>query len=244
MRLRFCLPLLLAPLWSDAQEVVKSPPPISPALQAKVDQLVQMLRDANDLLGRGDSDGALAKINDVLQQDPRSVAAYVLRGAIYSQRKMWDKAQADYEAAHLIDPHSSVVQFNLAEVWFAQNQFDAARPGFLALESDKLTDMGDLAAYKVFLCDLLGGHEDVARKELDAFDNVGANASYYFANAAWDLVHHDPDHARGWLDSANQIFTPQKNGFYASSLLTRGYLNPPPPPAAPPAPSGLKASTN
>ena len=159
MRFRFLLPLLLSLAMARGQEVVKTPPPVSPAVQAQADQLVQMLRDANDLLAKGNTDGALAKINAVLKVDPQSLAAYVLRGAIYSKQKQWDKAQGDYEAAHLINPHSAVVQFNLAEVHFAQKQFNQARTAFQALEADRTTDLGDLAAYKVFLCDLFAGDE-------------------------------------------------------------------------------------
>jgi hypothetical protein len=64
---------------------------------------------------------------------------------------------------------------------------------------------------------------------------VGGNPSYYFANAAWDLVHHKPDEARSWLGSASDIYTPAKNGFYAASLFDTGYL-----PLKPPAPDGNK----
>jgi tetratricopeptide (TPR) repeat protein len=216
-----------------AQEVVKSTPTVSPELAAKADELVGMLRDANDLLGKGDTNGALVKVNAVLQADPRSLAGYVLRGAIYSKEKQWAKAQGDYEAAHLISPHSPVVQFNLAEIHFVQKQYDAARPGFIALEVDHDSDLGDLASYKVFLCDLLAGHDAVAQQELDAFNKVGGNPSYYFANAAWNLVHHKPDDARDWLASANNIYAEEKNGFYAASLFDLGYLPlPPPPPSA------------
>jgi Tfp pilus assembly protein PilF len=214
-----------------AQEVTKSPPPPSPQLAAEAGQLVQMLRDANDALAHGDTATALQKVNAVIQADPRSLAGYVMRGAIYSQLKQWDKAQGDYEAANLINPHSPIVQYNLAEVRFVQKQYDAARPGFVELEVDNKTDIGDLATYKVFLCDLFSGHQDAAARDLESIDDVGANPSYYFAHAAWSLYHQKPEEARGWLKSANDIYSAQKNGFYASSLFERGYLPLPPPPA-------------
>jgi Tfp pilus assembly protein PilF len=234
--LRF-LPALALPLAlatpAFAQQVTKSPPPPSPALEAEAAQLVQMLRDANDAMARNDTDTALQKVNAVIQADPRSLAGYVLRGAIYSQLKQWDKAQGDYEAANLINPHSPVVQYNLAEVRFAQKEYDAARPGFVELEANNKTDIGDLATYKVFLCDLFGGHEPAAARDLEALDDIGSNPSYYFAHAAWSLYHHKPEEARSWLRSANGIYSVQKNGFYASSLFENGYLPlPRPPPGA------------
>jgi Tfp pilus assembly protein PilF len=213
-----------------AQEVVKSTPTVSPELAAKADELVGMLRDANDLLGKGDTNGALVKVNAVLQADPRSLAGYVMRGAIYSSLKQWDKAQGDYEAANLINPHSPIVQYNLAEIHFVQKQYDVARPGFVELEANNKTDIGDLATYKVFLCDLFGGHEDAAARDLESIDDVGENPSYYFGHAAWSLYHHKPEEARDWLRSANNIYSSQKNGFYATSLFETGYLPLPPPP--------------
>jgi hypothetical protein len=227
---RWLLSLFFASsLLTSAQEMTQTKTaPLTPEQQAKADANVQMLRDANDLLGKGDYDGALAKVTTELQADPHSLPGYVLRGAIYTQKRMWDKAQSDYETAHLINPHSNIVQFNLAEIDFTRKLYDAARPGFVALESDP-SDIGDLAIYKVFLCDLFAGHEDVAAKELAAFNAVGSHASYYFANAAWDLFHHNVDDARGWLVSASDIYTPQKNGFYAASLRETGYLPLPPP---------------
>jgi Tfp pilus assembly protein PilF len=237
MLLRSLLFFLVASTVACAQELLKGTPENTPADDAKKEGLVQMLQDANALLAKDDLDGAMKKIDKVLKIDPRNVAALVLRGAAYSQKRMWNEAQNDYEAAHLINPHNLVVQFNLAELKFAQNQYDAARPGFYALESDHTTDMGDFATYKVFLCDLFGGHDAVAARELDALNQAGTNASYYFANIAWDVVHHNFDDARSWLASADNIFSVQKNGFYAASLIDRGYLPLPPPAGS--APMGL-----
>ena len=97
-----------------------------------------------------------------------------------------------------------------------------------ALESDP--DMGDLASYKIFLCDLFGGHEDVAKKELDAFNATGSKPSYYYSNAAWSLFHKNTEDARSWLVSALRIYPAQKNEFYQSSLKDLGYLPLPAPP--------------
>jgi Tfp pilus assembly protein PilF len=240
MSLRLCfLLLLIVCIPGRAQEVVKSAPVVTPELEAKAEMLVGVLRQANDLLSKGDLPGAISKVNIVLKADPRNLAAYLLRGAIYSKEKQWPQAQSDYEAAHLIDPHSAVVQFNLAEIYFAQKQFDAARPGFASLEADPSSDLGDLSAYKVFLCDLFGGHDDAAAKDLAVFNQVGTNPSYYFANATWDLYHHKTEDGRGWLLSANNIYPPQKNGFYAASLFENGYLPLPPESGLTAPPTGL-----
>ena len=86
-----------------------------------------------------------------------------------------------------------------------------------------------MASYKVFLCDLFGGREDLASKELDIFNQAGRNASYYFANAAWSLYHHKTDDGRDWLTQAMNIYAPNKCRLYAKSLVDLGYLPLPPP---------------
>jgi len=132
------------------------------------------------------------------------------------------EAQEDYEQALRVDPGNIIAEVNLAELKFRQKEYDLARPGFAALETNP--QIGDLAGYKVFLCDLFGAHEAAARQELQAFDAVGENASYYFGNVAWDLFHHQPESARDFLASAEEIYAPKKVELYAASLLEFGYL--------------------
>ncbi len=179
-------------------------------------------------MNANDEDGALEKLTEAIKLNPKSSGAYVLRASIYCQKKDWAHAEQDFKAAQQLAPENLVIKFNLVEIKFRQKQFDAARSGFVALQNDP--DMGDLASYKVFLCDLFGGHEDVASKELDAFNQVGSNPSYYFSNAAWDLFHKKIEDGRGWLVSASNIFDPRKNAYYAESLRDFGYLPLPPPP--------------
>jgi Tfp pilus assembly protein PilF len=164
----------------------------------KATENMRLLRMAGEKAHAGDTDGAIVQINTVLQNDPRNIAAFSLRAQIYNQQKKWDLAANDYQAAHLIDPSNPIINFNIGEVKFERKMYDDARPTFVALQSDKETDIGDLAAYKVFLCDLLGGHEDVAAKELDVFNQVGSKASYYYSNAAWSLYHHKTEDARSF----------------------------------------------
>jgi len=211
----------------DQPRLTPAPPP-SQAFQPPADPVTLLLREALQLLEQKKFDDALEKVNAALQAAPQNPAAYGLRGNIYTEEKLWDQAGNDYQTALQLDGKNPRVKFDLGEIQFVQKNYDAARPGFLALEQDP--DIGDLAAYKVFLCDLLGGHEDVAARELDAFNQVGSNASYYFANAAWSLVHHKTEDARPWLMSASRIYEPPKFKLYATSLIDLGYLPLPPPP--------------
>lgn len=167
-------------------------------------------------------DADLEKLNAQLKTDPNDPKAYGEIGNIYAARQSWAEAQSNYEKALALDPTNTPIKYNLAQMQFVQKKYDDARPGFAAIEKDM--QLGDLALFKTFLCDLYGGHEDVAAKELDAFNQVGENASYYFANVAWSLYHKKPDDAQDWLNSANRIYSPQKFALYTADLLKLGYL--------------------
>jgi len=209
-------------------------PPTSPAPASdRLDQLQEnpvtfLLSQAFQLLEQKQFDAAMDKVNAALQAGPQSPAALGLRGNIYAEEKLWDQAEKDYRTALQLDGKNLQIKFNLAELQFMQKNYDNARAGFTVLKQDP--DLGDLAAYKVFLCDLFSGHEEVASQELDAFNQVGSNASYYFGNAAWSLAHQKPEDARGWLQSASNIYAADKFRLYAASLFDLGYL---PLPAAP-----------
>ena len=221
------LPLPLPPLLPALNAEAPIPAPAqTPAQVANHHALVE----ANEMLKANDYDGALAKVNQVIQSDPRNINAFLIRGQIYSHMKQPDKEANDFQSAHLIDPTNPVANFDVAESKFGQKQYDAARAEFLDLAKDPTTFIGDLAAFKVFLCDMMAGHTDQAQQEFDAFNKIGRRASYYYANATWDIAHKNYDDARSWLGSANGIYAPQKRTLYLRSMHDTGFL--PLPPAA------------
>jgi tetratricopeptide (TPR) repeat protein len=205
----------------------------------------KMIAAAIERMNANDLDGALNDLSRAVELNPNSSGAYVLRASIYCQKQHWTQAEDDFKAAARLAPTNAVLKFNLVEVKFMQKQYDVARPGFVALEQDP--EMGDFASYKVFLCDLFGGHEAVAKKELDAFNaNAMGNPSYEFSNAAWQLVHRQiegDDGARYWLLRASRIYPPRKNMYYAQSLRDLGYLPIPGPNDKVTAPSGANAQS-
>ncbi len=179
-----------------------------------------LLHDAEELVKQNQPDAALAKLDAYIEEEPADAAGYALRGTIYAQRKIWDRAKSDFEAGLRFQPGSIQIKFDLGQLEFAQKKYDAARIYFMDLEQDP--NAGDLAAYKVFLCDLYGGHQDMATKELAAFNEAGSNASYYFANAVWSLAHGKKDEANGWLNSAHNIYSPSKFSLYEEGLIGLG----------------------
>jgi tetratricopeptide (TPR) repeat protein len=231
--IRRFLPFFFAVCLSLQAQTPAAPAPAAPATDADTmpsDPSAPMLKKAYDLVTKQDLDGALTIVDEAVKNNPKSFAALTLRGMIYSQKKQWTSADADFNAALALDPTNVVVKFNLGEIRFVQKDYAGARTRFQALTTDSV--MGDFAAYKVFLCDLFGGHEAQAKKELDGWDEE-TGPSYFFGQAAWDLVHKNPEEARSYLTSAQNIFPAGKNQFYAASLHDLGYLPLPPSPSSP-----------
>ena len=57
-------------------------------------------------------DGSLADLTQAIQLKPDSAFAYLLRGSIYTQKKMFPEAEADFASAQKIDPTNIVIKFN------------------------------------------------------------------------------------------------------------------------------------
>jgi tetratricopeptide (TPR) repeat protein len=167
---------------------------------------------------------ALAKANAAVEANPKSIVPYVIRGHIYSAMSQWDKADADYQSILQIDPNNFAAQFNRNEIRLSKKDYDGAREGFFSLE--KNPDWGDLAAYKVFVCDLFADHELAANSEFEAFKNGAPHASYYFANATWSYYHKQPDDAQSWITSAERIYPRKTIFFYSATLVQFGYMKP------------------
>jgi len=229
-----CVSLLVISQLGRAQtaDPATNAAPAVPATPVKSDAPASDLDSAIVLYHRGKQDEALATLNLVLQKEPQNINALILRGAIYTVKQQWGPATKDYQAVLQIDDTNTEAKFDLADLQFRQHQFDNARAAFVALPQSKDDEVRDLTSYKIFLCDLLGGHDEIAAKELDVFNKAAARPSYYFGNASWALVHKKPEEARTWLVSAGNIYPTRKHLQYMSMLKDLGYLPLPPVPPA------------
>lgn len=184
--------------------------------------VTSLMEAAITLIQARDLDGAGDKLDIALKADPGNKAAHFLRATVYNAKRLFPQAEAELMAADKIDGTDLQIKYALAVVKFSQKQYDVARVRFFELE--KKQDLQDLAAYNVFLCDLVGEQKDAAKKEFDAFNLAGTNPSYYFGNVAWSLYHKDLKQGKSWLESASHIYPLEKMAPYAQPLRNLGYL--------------------
>lgn len=205
-----------------------TPLPLPKPASTPAHKLPPSLEETAALYAQDKFDEALATVNAVLAKEPKNTNGYILRGAIYTAKQAWDLAEKDYQTALQLDPKNDGVRFDLADLHFQEKQFDTAREAFVQLPKNPDSDIRDVIKYKIYLCDLLAGHDDQASKELDEFNQAGVNASYYYGNAAWNLVHKKPQEAKSWLVSARHIYSERKQAIYSAMLEEMGYLPLPP----------------
>jgi Tfp pilus assembly protein PilF len=195
----------------------------APAPSDKLPTPEELLDRAGKDAADGHLDSAISESTLAIQLNPKLVAAYELRGSVYLTKKLWDKAERDFTAAYKINPDAAY-KYKLAEIHYLQRDYDDARPRFAALQSDKR--LGDLATYKVFLCDLLGSHEVQAQRDLAAMDAKEQPPSFLYSQAAWDLYHNQRKEANAIIGMAAKKFSDSTGELYLSALIAAQRFNP------------------
>jgi tetratricopeptide (TPR) repeat protein len=80
----------------------------------------------NDLLDRGDADGAMAQFRAALELEPRLAENYANLGNAFSQKGQVDDAIEQYNHALALDPSAAEVHFNLANALRQKGQTSEA----------------------------------------------------------------------------------------------------------------------
>src|SRR5438045_36028 len=99
----FGLAVILSPA-GHAQQSTTNTPPAKSASTPPVDAAAKMITEAVALVNADNMDGALGKLTDAIKLNPKSSAAYVLRGSLYAQKKQWPQAEQDFKTAQQLAP--------------------------------------------------------------------------------------------------------------------------------------------
>lgn len=173
----------------------------------------------------GKLNAALVDIDAAINLEPRSANLHLMRANIYARKKLWNRAEEDCEEGVKLAPNIPTLHYDLAELKFMSRAYEDAKPDFIKLEHDRT--LGDLASYKVFLCDLFSDNKDRAKQELDAFDQVRAHPSYFFAHAAWELTNGTRAEANKWLTAVEHAYDAKTGEPYFNALLESDRLDAP-----------------
>src|SRR6202171_5063605 len=71
---------------------------------------------------------------------------------------------------------------------------------------------------------LLEGKESRAQKMMEQFQFTGDTPALYYAQAAWEFKHNNPNKATDWITSAKKIYSPALNGVFADAFYDLGWM--------------------
>ena len=163
--------------------------------------------------------------------DPNQPAILNLRGEILMEQKEFDPAEAAFKKAIKLDPKFREAQYNLAQIPFKKKDYAKARDRFEALFSQ--TPGGDknqaaqIIKFKIFMTLLLEDKESRAQKLMEQFQFTGDTPALYYAQAAWEFKHNNPNKATDWIASAKKIYSPALNGLFGESFYDLGWVQSP-----------------
>ncbi|MEY2529971.1 MAG: hypothetical protein QOI96_56 [Verrucomicrobiota bacterium] len=170
-------------------------------------------------------------IDEADAADPNQPAILNLRGEVLMEQKEFDQAEAAFKAAAKADPKFREAQYNLAQVPFKKRDYGQARTRFESLFSQ--TPGGDknasaqLIKFKIYMTLLLEGEESRAQKMMEQFQFTGETPALYYAQAAWEFKHNNPDKATDWITSAKKIYSPALNIVFVDAFYDLGWLESP-----------------
>src|SRR5207249_2053901 len=186
---------------------------------------------AQQALQQRDFATARKLIDEADQAEPNQSATLNLRGEILMEQKEFEEAEAAFKKAAKLDPKFREAQYNLAQIPFKKKDYAKARERFEALY--KQTPGGDknqaaeLIKFKIYMTLLLEGKESRAQTMMDQFQFTGDTPALYYAQAAWEFKHNNPEKAADWTASAKKIYTPALNNVFADAFYDVGWMQTP-----------------
>src|SRR5438034_1812536 len=174
---------------------------------------------------------ALKLVDEADQADPNQPATLNLRGEILMQQQQFDDAEAAFKKAAKLDPKFREAQYNLAQIPFKKKDYAKAQERFETLY--KRTPGGDknqaaeLIKFKIYMTLLLQGKESRAHSMMEEFQFTGDTPALYYAQAAWEYKHNNPEKAADWTGSADKIYSPALNTVFADAFYDVGWMQRP-----------------
>jgi tetratricopeptide (TPR) repeat protein len=184
------------------------------------EELALMMEDTANLLATRQLDLAEKNVKQLESTDSNPSAVMNFSGAIKSLRGDLAGAKKDYQRALEGSPGNFNATFNLVEVDFVGGDYRTAGEGFQAMLAAGFEK--DVVHFRIFLCELLQGHDDLAAIEQQTLPQGGATAAYYYAEAARLYRLGKKSEARELVKTAQMLY-PQQTNFFDATFELLGF---------------------
>ncbi len=199
---------------------------------AKMKALAQSrFEEAQQAIQNRDLAAARKLIDEADAAEPNQARVLNFRGEILLEQKQFAQAETEFKKALKADPKYREAQYNLAQIPFKQKDYAKARDRFEALFSrtpggDK-NQAAQLIKFKIYMTLLLEDKESRAQRMMEQFQFTGDTPALYYAQAAWEFKHNNPNKATDWISSAKKIYSPALNAVFADAFYDLGWLQTP-----------------
>ncbi|MFT5105727.1 MAG: tetratricopeptide (TPR) repeat protein [Verrucomicrobiales bacterium] len=192
------------------------------------EKLKKLLNDASTYIGGIRIQEAFEKIIEAEDITPDLFQLHNLKGAAYTKIRDFEKARKSFERALELNPSAFMSQFNITELDFVEHKFPAAEKNFLKLLADSpKMNLGTkrLIEFKILISQLAQDKDAEANAIQEKFNFMEDTPAFYFGNAAFSFDKDDEDGARGWIRSAERIYSQQEVSVYVDSFIEMGWID-------------------
>ena len=152
---------------------------------------------------------------------PTPVSLNIL-GAIAIEAKRFDEGSDWCKKALALDPKFFPSRFNLAEIPFIQGKYAEARTKLEELQKED--PKNELLKFRIYLTWLVEKKDPEARAQLDSIPLINETPISFYANAAWEFAHDNPEKAREWIASALRSFPAVKHINFIEVFYDLGWI--------------------
>lgn len=196
--------------------------------QKRVDYL-KHVNEASRLFNQKRIFEALEQIDEARKIFDRNVDIFNLLGSCYVEFRDFTKAREFYDKALLLEPKSSIVLFNIAELEFVTRNWQVCLEKMkvvLPLIPEVSVQTKRIVELKMLLCYLALDMEEEAKALANKYDPLRDDSPfYYYAQAS--LCYRDKDmiKAEEFLQKANRVFgNPAYIAPWQDTLIEFGYI--------------------
>jgi hypothetical protein len=177
-----------------------------------------------------DFTGALAYADRADALVPATVWTLNVRGAVAIEQLNFAEGERFCREALKLEPTFFPAKFNLCEIPFLQQQYAAARKGWVSLYERTAPEdpTTELLVYRVFLTYLLEEDMTHAKEWLEKLPFPSQTPAYQYAHAAWERQNGNLTKWQEWIESAEFIWPLSKRSSFSDVLLQLKWLKPDP----------------
>ncbi len=173
-------------------------------------EYIKLFTEAKEAYRTGNWVKCLTLLNNCELLFDENPNVWNLKVGCYIEQKNYADALELAKKAHAYAQDDEVAMLNLSSIYLAQRQYqeciDMINSIFAIIGDWKNADLRHVLIYRQFLCYIMQGKEDEARKLVSFTRPMDDTPLYYMVQGTLYIIASDKVGAKGEFDSANRVF--------------------------------------